>query len=324
MEITKIVKRELSPVNSWLDLKNQDSSTSEFINSPKRPKQKNKHREKKKNKNNESDATSRKESRTAIAVNKPIAQAGTAVTRVSPFSEEERAPSIHVKSSHIETNFAGMPLSISRSHDQDEQTNVSKTILKVKMKVSRKDQEPEASEEKKEEKPRHCPDEAKNKKSSCTFLDLPTDERVRRRLSDSAELTERSPPRVRRRSVSFDPLTVLKTAILENDVEIVNNILVTGKVNANTTLDGVFPVVLAAKDGCAECLEVLIEKGAHIDVTGKHGLSPLEIAVREGHFDCAQLLISAGANANSIRDGYFDESIEHTNRATCRSRSKTF
>jgi ankyrin repeat protein len=131
-------------------------------------------------------------------------------------------------------------------------------------------------------------------------------------------------PRVRRRSVSFDPLTVFKTAILENDVDAAKSVLASGKVNANSTVDGVLPVILASKEGCAECLELLIEKGASIDVCDKRRFTPLELAVQGGHFDCAQVLIAAGANANSIRDGYFDESIEHGRHTTGRSRSRTF
>ena len=155
------------------------------------------------------------------------------------------------------------------------------------------------------------------------LLQVPSDERLRRRLSDSLEI-EKPIPRMRRRSVSFDPLTVFKTAILENDVDAAKGVIVSGKVNANSTVDGVLPVILASREGCAECLELLIEKGASIDVCDKRGLTPLELAVQGGHFDCAQVLIAAGANANSIRDGYFDESIENGRNSPGRSRSRTF
>ena len=155
------------------------------------------------------------------------------------------------------------------------------------------------------------------------LLQVPSDERLRRRLSDSLEFEKPAPP-MRRRSVSFDPLTVFKTAILENDVDSAKGVIISGKVNANSSVDGVLPVILAAKEGCAECLELLIEKGASIDVCDKRGFTPLELAVQGGHFECAQVLIAAGANANSIRDGYFDESIENGRKSTGRSRSRTF
>ena len=164
---------------------------------------------------------------------------------------------------------------------------------------------------------------ATDKQTALLQVPRPSDERLRRRLSDSLEFGKPA-PRVRRRSVSFDPLTVFKTAILENDVDAAKSVLVSGKVNANSTVDGVLPVILASKEGCAECLELLIEKGASIDVCDKRRFTPLELAVQGGHFDCAQVLIAAGANANSIRDGYFDESIEHGRHTTGRSRSRTF
>lgn len=213
-----------------------------------------------------------------------------------------------------------------RTHDA-EGLPISKTNLRVKMKTSKKTKSKESKPRKENEETQavHRRDMAKDKPNGCAFLQVPVEDRLRRRLSDqSLQLEKHSPPRVRRRSVSFDPFTVFKTAILENDVDTAKNVLISGKVSANTSVDGVLPVVLAAKDGCAECLELLIENGGQIDVTDKHGFSPLELAVREGHFDCAQVLISAGANANSIRDGYFDESIESANRAHARSRSRTF
>ena len=159
-----------------------------------------------------------------------------------------------------------------------------------------------------------------------TTLDVPMSKHVRR-LSDSLDVDKpKRAPRVRRRSVSFDPFTVFKTAILDNDVDTTKNVLVSGKVDANTSVDGVLPILIASKDGCAECLQLLIDHGAEIDVHDKNGLSPLELAVREGQFDCAQILISAGANANCIRDGYFDDSIEKVHRPLSggRSRSRTF
>lgn len=158
----------------------------------------------------------------------------------------------------------------------------------------------------------------KNGALSC----VSSEERLRRRLSDSLEFA-RPYLHVRRRSVSFDPITVFKTAILENDVESACGVLASGKVMANTSLDGVLPVILASKEGCGECLELLIENGASIDVCDKRGFTPLELAVQGGHFDCAQILIAYGANDNSIRNGYFDESIEHGRKTTGRSRSRT-
>ncbi|CAB4016465.1 phosphatase 1 regulatory subunit 12A-like [Paramuricea clavata] len=211
-----------------------------------------------------------------------------------------------------------------------EKRQVANTTLRVKMKVVKKTKNLRKTngEIQTDKMGRDVMSTSQSRAQKATdkqaaLLQVPSDERLRRRLSDSLEFGKPA-PRVRRRSVSFDPLTVFKTAILENDVDAAKSVLVSGKVNANSTVDGVLPVILASKEGCAECLELLIEKGGSIDVCDKRGFTPLELAVQGGHFDCAQVLIAAGANANSIRDGYFDESIEHGRHTTGRSRSRTF
>ncbi|XP_046839107.1 ankyrin repeat domain-containing protein 2-like [Xenia sp. Carnegie-2017] len=147
----------------------------------------------------------------------------------------------------------------------------------------------------------------------------------RRRLSDHLETINPAPVRTRRRSVSFDPVTVLKTAILENDFATTEDVLMSGKLNIDLQLDGVLPVVLAAREGCTECLDILIQNGVSIDVQDKRGCTPLELAVQGGHYECAQMLIAAGASDNSIRNGYFDEAIENGRYTDLgRRRSRTF
>ena len=217
-----------------------------------------------------------------------------------------------------------------RSHQNQkhsEKTQNVNTTLRVKMKVVKKTKNPRPTNGQipvdKTVGDVNIFAAQKGGDKQTALLQVPNDERLRRRLSDSLEF-EKPAPRVRRRSVSFDPFTVLKTAILENDVEAAKGVLNSGKVHANSTLDGVLPVVLAAREGCAECLELLIENGGSIDTCDKRGLTPLELAVQGGYFDCAQVLIAAGANANSIRDGYFDESIESGRHSSGRSRSRTF
>ncbi len=222
-------------------------------------------------------------------------------------------PSTHDKATH--------------QSEDGEKKQVPNTTLRVKMKVVKKSKNLKKTngeiQANKMSRDMGMPHVQEGIDKQTALLRVPSDERLRRRLSDSLEL-DKPVPRMRRRSVSFDPLTVFKTAILENDVEAAMGVLVSGKVSAKSSLDGVLPVILASKDGCAECLELLIENGASIDVCDKRGFTPLELAVQGGHFDCAQVLIAAGANANSIRDGYFDESIEHGRHSTGRSRSRTF
>lgn len=312
IEITKIVKRELGSIDTFVDAKYaSDGSTNSGFGINNRLK-KCKQKERKKSRRPEGEG---REGRRGVS----------ATHRMSAeFSSEE--PITGASLSEHSTERTSMS-DVGRNNDKEvskkERANGSKSNLRVK--ASKKNKDSKVSKEsKEEERPRYWFGGKTNVDEPSTRISSLTADRSRRRLSDSRELENHSPPRARRRSVSFDPLTVFKTAILENDADTVRAILDTGKVSANTILDGTLPVVLAAKDGCAECLELLIEKGARIDARSKQGLSPLELAVREGHFDCAQCLISSGANANCIRDGYFDESIESTNRANARSRSKTF
>ena len=304
IEITKIVKRELSSIDTFVDAKcSSDGSTNSGFginnNRLKKCKQKERNQERKKNRRPEGEG---KEGR----------KGGVATHRMSAefFNEE---PLTRALASENASERTSMSNPVARNNDKEVKPEGAKgfqTNLRVKVKASKKNKGSKASKESTEEgNPRYWFAGKTNvdvPSSTVSFLDLPANERSRRRLSDSLELENRSPPRARRRSVSFDPLTVFKT------------------VNANTILDGTLPVVMAAKDGSADCLELLIKKGARIDARSKQGLSPLELAVRGGHFDCAQCLISSGANAKCIRDGYFDESIESANRATTRSRSKTF
>lgn len=322
IEITKIVKRELSSIDTFVDAKcSSDGSTNSGFginnNRLKKCKQKERNQERKKNRRPEGEG---KEGR----------KGGVATHRMSAefFNEE---PLTRALASENASERTSMSNPVARNNDKEVKPEGAKgfqTNLRVKVKASKKNKGSKASKESTEEgNPRYWFAGKTNvdvPSSTVSFLDLPANERSRRRLSDSLELENRSPPRARRRSVSFDPLTVFKTAILQNDADTVRAILDSGKVNANTILDGTLPVVMAAKDGSADCLELLIKKGARIDARSKQGLSPLELAVRGGHFDCAQCLISSGANAKCIRDGYFDESIESANRATTRSRSKTF
>lgn len=235
----------------------------------------------------------------------------------------------HATKAHAYASEAHIKQAQGRENRQPGQ--VADTTLRVRMKVVKKPQTSKTNGELPAEKARRHADitepeiasGGKDDRPKTSLLHVPSDERIRRRLSESLEFGKPA-PRVRRRSVSFDPFTVFKTAILENDVEVARDVLVSGKVHANSTLDGVLPIILAAKEGCAECLELLIENGASIDACDKRGFSPLELAVQGGYFDCAQVLIAAGANANSIRDGYFDESIENGRKSGGRSRSRTF
>lgn len=60
-------------------------------------------------------------------------------------------------------------------------------------------------------------------------------------------------------------------------------------------------LVLAAKEGHAECVKLLLNAGAKVDgvAEGNHALTPIWMATYAGHKECVKLLIESGANLNS-------------------------
>ncbi|XP_030384815.1 myotrophin [Scaptodrosophila lebanonensis] len=72
----------------------------------------------------------------------------------------------------------------------------------------------------------------------------------------------------------------------------------------NQEIKGRFPLHYAADFGQLKVLKFLIEMGADVNKSDKHGITPLLAAVWEGHTSCVQLLLEKGANKNgSTPDG---------------------
>lgn len=61
------------------------------------------------------------------------------------------------------------------------------------------------------------------------------------------------------------------------------------------------PLHFAAREGCLDCIETLLELGANIDAVTPKGITPLLMAIINGHYDVAWQLIEAGADI-SISD----------------------
>ena len=59
---------------------------------------------------------------------------------------------------------------------------------------------------------------------------------------------------------------------------------------------GMTPLLFAAREGCVECIGVLIDRGADVNMTTPDGISPVVSALINGHFDVAAALVEAGAN----------------------------
>jgi ankyrin repeat protein len=61
---------------------------------------------------------------------------------------------------------------------------------------------------------------------------------------------------------------------------------------------GFTPLLYAARENCLKCVDVLLERGADIDLPDPDGVSPLHIAVMNANWDVAKRLIEAGADVN--------------------------
>ena len=61
---------------------------------------------------------------------------------------------------------------------------------------------------------------------------------------------------------------------------------------------GFTPLLYAARKGCLQCVEILLEAGADKDLTDPDNVSPLLLATLNFNFDIAALLVQKGANVN--------------------------
>lgn len=108
----------------------------------------------------------------------------------------------------------------------------------------------------------------------------------------------------RTRSVSFAPEVVFFTAVAENDVAEVTKIIHKEEIDLNhQSPSGLTALHYAAAEGSFECVQLLIDCGAEVELLDSQGCSALDFAVRGGHFDCASYLIKAGAEIKKIVNG---------------------
>lgn len=66
----------------------------------------------------------------------------------------------------------------------------------------------------------------------------------------------------------------------------------------NRPVGGLTPLLFAARAGCAQCAQALVEGGADIDFADPDNISPLLMATLNARWDVAAYLISAKANVN--------------------------
>ena len=61
---------------------------------------------------------------------------------------------------------------------------------------------------------------------------------------------------------------------------------------------GLTPLMYAARENCKECVEVLLQSKADIDLPDPDSVSPLLVAIMNANWDLAKQLIAAGADVN--------------------------
>src|SRR5262245_5736533 len=61
---------------------------------------------------------------------------------------------------------------------------------------------------------------------------------------------------------------------------------------------GLTPLLYAAREGCVECAQTLVEAGADLNKADPEGISPLLMAIMNERFDLAAYLIKKGADPN--------------------------
>jgi ankyrin repeat protein len=61
---------------------------------------------------------------------------------------------------------------------------------------------------------------------------------------------------------------------------------------------GLTPLLFAARQGCAECAQALIDGGADVELGDPENVTPLFLAIDNLNYDTAAVLLAAGANPN--------------------------
>jgi len=97
---------------------------------------------------------------------------------------------------------------------------------------------------------------------------------------------------------------LLITAILKNDYTLLRKLIITDERNVNErSYEHATALHVASAAGYFECVILLLECGANVDLKDDNSRTPLEYAVLYGHFDCASELVKYGADTKVIKDG---------------------
>src|SRR5262245_32200633 len=98
-----------------------------------------------------------------------------------------------------------------------------------------------------------------------------------------------------------DGSTALHWAAYRNDVEMTRLLIQAGaNIKATTRLGDYTPLFLAAKNGGAAVVELLLKAGSDVNSTNKTGTTPLMLAAASGRPDAVKVLLEHGADVNAV------------------------
>src|SRR5450432_3009226 len=91
-----------------------------------------------------------------------------------------------------------------------------------------------------------------------------------------------------------DPNRDLRLATIKRDLESAGAILASGAdINASDSF-GWTPLMIAAKNGSTELVQLLLTSGADPNRENSTGATALYLAVKRGHIDIVELLVASG------------------------------
>jgi ankyrin repeat protein len=97
-----------------------------------------------------------------------------------------------------------------------------------------------------------------------------------------------------------DGMTALHWAALKNDPDLAQLLLFAGaNVKATTRIGAYTPIILAAREGNATAMEVLVKAGADINSKTANGTTALMLAAQSGSVEAVRILLDAGADVNA-------------------------
>ncbi len=125
-------------------------------------------------------------------------------------------------------------------------------------------------------------------------------------LADAAEKGDIARVRVLlQRKVSAAPAqadgsTALHWAALKDDLALARLLIPAGApLNAATRINALTPLYMAARNGSAPMIDLLLRAGAGVDIANDNGTTPLMMAAAAGNPDAVRLLLDHGANPNA-------------------------